>query len=76
MISEEILNDIVKEFNKNGPCPHDNHYDIGFGHFVRCDDCGRDVPKEFLGRARMISAYHDELSIVLQKVIEEYKNKI
>jgi hypothetical protein len=65
-ITDEQLAEIEKEFGRNSPCPHHNREPIGFGHYHRCHDCGRDVPSEMLDKAQAASDRHDDLQVILR----------
>ena len=72
-VTDELLADIQREFNRNAPCSHENYEHIGGGNWIRCDDCGRTVDVDFLEGAKESAEKNYALSSFLGEAFAELR---
>jgi len=72
-VTDELLADIQREFNRNAPCPHENYESLGAGSWIRCDDCGRTVDVDFLESAKDSAEKNNDLSVYLSDAFSELR---
>lgn len=70
-ITDELIADIQRDFDRNGPCPHENWSQLGAGHFIHCDDCGSTVEASRLSVAVAAAERHYGLSMALRAIFAE-----
>ena len=72
-VTDELLAEIQREFNRNAPCPHENYESLGAGNWIRCDDCGRTVDIDFLESAKDSTEKNNDLSVYLSDAFSELR---
>jgi hypothetical protein len=70
-VTDELVAEIQRDFDRNGPCPHFNWNPLGSGDWIHCDDCGQQVGIEHLESAKAASEKHGNLSVVLRSILAE-----
>ena len=70
-VTDELVAEIQRDFDRNGPCPHFNWNPLGSGDWIHCDDCGQQVGIEHLESAKAASEKHGNLSVVLRSILSE-----
>lgn len=67
-ITDDLLAEIIKEFSRGGPCPHDEYELLGWGAYVKCHVCGNTVEHDRLPAAKDAFDRHAELTDALRDI--------